>query len=868
MKLEHTPMMQQYLRIKAEHPNALVFYRMGDFYELFYADAERGARLLDITLTKRGLSAGEPVVMCGVPVHSMESYLAKLIRLGESIAVCEQIGDPATSKGPVERKVMRVVTPGTVTDTELLDEKSDSLLMAVSPAKKGQALGLAWLALASGQLSCAEADWDALPQWLARLTPSEVLWPEGTDVSPLSQALSVARLNVKITHQSSWQFSPESGRVRACTQLSVASLEGFGVQDMPLVEGALNALLAFAQHTQGQALAHVDTLRVETSRDGLQLDAAARRNLELTHTLRGEPSPTLFSLLDRCETPMGCRLLRAWITQPLANQHAAAERHAAIAAFIAQGTAGIVDALKPISDLERLAARVALKQAKPRELAALKQSLAALPAVAAACASLDVPIIAAQCQALQVPAPLNTLLQRVAEEPAVFLADGGVIASGVDAELDELRLISHNHGEFLAALEARERERSGIANLRVEFNRVHGFFIEVTQGQLDKVPADYQRRQTLKNVERFITPELKNFEDKALSARDRSLAREKALYAQLQDDLLAHIKPLKAAAQGVATLDVLSTLAERAASLRWVQPRFVSWPYIDIRAGRHPVVEDRVRPFMPNDCVMDAKRKLLVITGPNMGGKSTFMRQTAIIVLLACMGSYVPAHSCTLGPIDAIYTRIGASDDLANAQSTFMVEMTEAAQILHRATSASLVLMDEIGRGTSTDDGLALAHAIAQHLHDKSQPFTLFATHYFELTTLPAHLPHAHNLHVAVAEEGRGVVFLHELREGSASRSYGVHVAELAGVPKAVVRHAEQQLALLAQQRQQAERQADLFAAPNGSDTAISSVSYPPDDIQYLIDTLIRIAPDELSPRQAWDILAKLAAEAQRLQSG
>jgi DNA mismatch repair protein MutS len=860
-------MMQQYLRIKAEHANALVFYRMGDFYELFYGDAERGARLLDITLTKRGMSAGEPVVMCGVPVHSMESYLAKLIKLGESVAVCEQMGDPATSKGPVERKVVRVVTPGTVTDTELLDEKSESLLMAVAPAKKGQAVGLAWLALASGELCCAEADWPSLAQWLARLAPSELLWPEGVDAGALTQALAHARLNTHITPLSSWQFLADSGRQRACTQLGVSTLAGFGVDDMPLAEGALGALLGYAQHTQGQALAHVDALRVEASRDGLQLDAAARRNLELTHTLRGEPAPTLFSLLDRCQTPMGSRMLRAWITQPLASQGVAANRHEAIAALIAHGMAGIIDALKPISDLERLATRVALKQAKPRELAALKHSLAALPALDAASASTGSQLIEAQRERLAVPEELHALLRCVADEPAVFITDGGVIAQGCDAELDELRLISQNHGAFLAELEARERLRSGIANLRVEYNKVHGFFIEVTQGQLDKVPADYQRRQTLKNAERFITPELKAFEDKALSARDRALAREKTLYAQLLDSLAAHIKPLKAAASAVATIDVLSTLAERAATLHWVQPRFVNWPCIDIRAGRHPVVEDRIRPFIPNDCVMDAKRKLLIITGPNMGGKSTFMRQTAIIVLLAYMGSFVPAHSCTLGPVDAIFTRIGASDDLANAQSTFMVEMTEAAQILHRATAASLVLMDEIGRGTSTDDGLALAHAIAQHLHDKPQAFTLFATHYFELTELPTTLPRAHNLHVTVAEDGRNVVFLHELRDGPASRSYGVHVAELAGVPKLVLRQAEQHLAMLAGQRLAARTQADLFDSGIVSYTQLSTSQQIRVEIQALLDTLASIITDDLSPRQALDMLAQLASEAQRLKS-
>jgi DNA mismatch repair protein MutS len=858
-------MMQQYLRLKSEHPHVLLFYRMGDFYELFYDDARRAADLLDITLTKRGTSAGEPVVMCGVPAHSVESYLAKLVKLGESVAICEQIGDPATSKGPVERKVVRVVTPGTLTDTELLDDKADNTLLAVAPApRKGGDLGLAWLALASGALHAAQCEPADLAQWLARIAPAEIIWPEGHDAAALQAALADARLQPKLSLQPAWHFEPAAGLRRACEQLQVATLSGFGAQELPQAQGALGALLAYAQRTQQQALAHVDTLHVERAGSGLQLDAAARRNLELTQTLRGEPQPTLFSLLDRCETPMGSRLLRAWITQPCGDMAEAAARHEAIAALLAQGEQRLAAALKPISDLERLVARVALQQIKPRELAALKTSLAALPALAEAAADVPAPLVAGRLAALRLPDALTGLLRAVDDAPAAFVADGGVIAAGADAELDELRAIAEDNGAYLAALEQRERERTGIANLRVEYNRVHGFYIEVTQGQLDKVPADYQRRQTLKNAERFITPELKAFEDKALSAKDRALAREKMLYAQLLHDLLAHVRPLKAAAQAVALLDVLATLAERARTLRFTRPQFVGWPCIQIRGGRHPVVEARVHPFIANDCEMDARRRLLVITGPNMGGKSTYMRQTALIVLLAYMGSYVPAASCTLGPVDAIYTRIGASDDLANAQSTFMVEMTEAAQILHRASANSLVLMDEIGRGTSTDDGLALARAIAQHLHDRNQCFTLFATHYFELTELPRHAERAHNLHVAVADDGGRVVFLHELRQGPASRSYGVHVAELAGIPRTVVRAAQAQLQALAVERQARQAQPELFAQPHPDG---SMLPYADEDIRMLLDRLRSIDADELSPKQAWELLAQLAAQSRQLNS-
>ena len=782
---QHTPMMQQYLRIKAAFPDTLVFYRMGDFYELFYDDAVKANRLLDITITTRGQSAGQPVVMAGVPVHSVEAYLAKLIKLGEAVAIAEQVGDVATAKGPVERKVVRVVTPGTVTDTELLADKRDTLLVALH--HKGATYGLAWLGLSSGQLGLTECSARELDTWLARLNAAELLVC-GDELPPAVQQARAA-----VTKRPAWQFDSALGARKLCEQLRVASLAGYNAQDLAVAHAAAAALLSYAEHTQGRALAHVSTLSVERASDLLELPPSTQRNLELTQTLRGEDSPTLLSVLDTCRTGMGSRALRRWLVYPLRERTQARQRHEAIAALIGHGFEPLRDALKQVSDVERIAARLALRQVRPRELAGLRTTLQALPALRATLPAQAAPLLVELSAALTPPPEILDQLQRaLAEEPAVMVRDGGVIAPGFDAELDELRAISQNCDAFLIDLEARERARTGIANLRVQFNKVHGFYIEVTQGQLDKVPLDYQRRQTLKNAERFITPELKAFEDKALSAQDRALAREKMLYEQLLDALQPHLPALTALARALAGLDALAALAERATTLNWCQPQFVKEPCIEIEQGRHPVVEARLLetgngPFMPNDCRLDANRRMLVITGPNMGGKSTFMRQVALIVLLAAMGSYVPARSCRLGPIDAIHTRIGAADDLANAQSTFMLEMTEAAAIIHGATEQSLVLMDEIGRGTSTFDGLALASAIATHLHDRNRSFTLFATHYFELTEFPAKHERAINVHVSAAESGDDIVFLHEIQPGPASRSYGVQVARLAGMPPALM---------------------------------------------------------------------------------
>ena len=840
--------MQQYLRLKAEHPDALVFFRMGDFYEVFYDDARKANRLLDITLTTRGASAGEPVVMAGVPVHALESYLAKLVKLGEAVAIAEQVGDVATAKGPVERKVVRVVTPGTITDNELLAERQDALLLSIT--RDRASYGLAWLGLASGRLGLTECSERELPAWLARLDAAELLC---ADREALPAAVTTT--GIALTQRPSWQFDAALGVRKLCTQLQVASLAGFNAQDLPLAHAAAAALLAFAEHTQSQALAHVRTLSVERANDLLELPPATHRNLELTQTLRGESSPTLLSLLDVCRTGMGSRALRHWLTHPQRARGEAIARHDAIAVLIAQGYTPLRDVLRGVSDVERIVSRLALRQVRPRELAGLRHSLQALPPLLATVPSTS-PLLTALHSALQPDPAIAALLNAsIADEPAVLLRDGGVLATGFDAELDELRAITQNGDAFLLELEARERTRSAIPNLRVQFNKVHGFYIEVTASHIDKVPADYQRRQTLKNAERYITPELKTFEDKALAAEDRALAREKWLYEQLLDTLQPHLATLAALARALAALDALAALAERAATLGWCRPAFVAHPCIDVEAGRHPVVQARLAEtggdaFIANRCRLDSKTRLLVITGPNMGGKSTYMRQVALIVLLAAMGSYVPATACRLGPLDAIHTRIGAADDLANAQSTFMVEMTEGAAILHGATEQSLVLMDEIGRGTSTFDGLALAGAIASHLHDKNRSFTLFATHYFELTAFPEKHSGAANMHVSAVESGsHDIVFLHEVQPGPASRSYGVQVARLAGMPAAVVRQARSALEALEANQRANDLQVDLFAAPPPSPTTTPSP---------VEDALADLDPDSLTPREALDALYRL----------
>ena len=864
---KHTPMMQQYLAIKAGHPNTLVFYRMGDFYELFFADAEKAARLLDITLTQRGQSAGIPVVMAGVPFHALDNYLARLIKLGESAAICEQIGDAATSKGPIERKVVRVVTPGTLTDTELLSDKTEAVLMTVHPGAR-TGVGLAWMSVTQGIVYLAQCASDELADWIARIAPGELLY--SAEVSPafekMVQALAVqpaaSGSRTVAVLRPAWAFDAGLGQRKLLEQLQAASLAAWDAQDLTDAHAAAAALLEYAEHTQGRALSHVKSLQVARSDELITLPSTTRRNLELTQTLRGESSPTLFSLLDTCHTGMGSRQLRNWLLEPRRERKPAHDRLAAIGRLRDGLGQRLRQALKGSSDVERITARIALQQVRPRELVGLGFTLIRAAELArtlqTSLAEDSPPALLSQLhQDLLPPEGCEALLRAALQpEPAVLVRDGGVIADGFDAELDELRAIQNNCDGFLIELEARERERTGIANLRVQFNKVHGFYIEVSQGQVSKVPDDYRRRQTLKNAERFITPELKTFEDKALSAQDRALTREKWLFEQLLDQLQDFVPALTRLARAIAALDAVCALAERSLTLQWNEPQFVTEPCIDIRGGRHPVVEARLNEttggsFIANDTDMGIKQRMQVITGPNMGGKSTYMRQVAVIVLLASMGSYVPAQSCRLGPIDAIHTRIGAADDLANAQSTFMVEMTEAAQILHAATPQSLVLMDEIGRGTSTFDGLALASGIATHLHDKVRCFTLFATHYFELTEFPANHHAAVNVHVSAVEGGgkAGIVFLHQIEPGPASRSYGIQVARLAGVPTAVVQHARHALAALEDQSTQNREQVDLFAPPPVSE---APEAHP---LQTALD---QIDPDTLSPRQALEQLYAL----------
>ena len=863
----HTPMMQQYLGLKADYPDTLLFYRMGDFYEMFFGDAEKAARLLDITLTHRGTSAGQPIPMAGVPFHAMEGYLAKLIRQGESVAICEQVGEVG-GKGPVERKVVRVVTPGTLTDAELLSEKSESLLMAVHQGGRNHC-GLAWLSVTQGVVHLGECTSEEVADWVARLAPSELIYSAGV-TNAFEDRLKRLRFgsSLSLTTRPQWQFDSGLGERKLQEVLQVATLASWNAQDLALAHAAAGALLGYAEHTQGRALLHLSGLEVQRNGELIDLPPTTRRNLELTHTLRGEDSPTLFSLLDTCMTGMGSRQLKSWLLQPRRDRQQAKERLQALATLRAdtrqRGT--LADALrsqiKGSADVERITARLSLRQVRPRELVGLVQTLARSAALAQWLHDLQEGQVAGSLlerlgSELVPPADCATLLQRaIAPEPAAMVRDGGVIASGFDAELDELRAIQTNCDSFLLDLETRERERTGIANLRVQFNKVHGFYIEVTQGQAAKVPDDYRRRQTLKNAERFITPELKAFEDKALSAQERALAREKWLFEQVLDALQAYVPPLTRFARALASLDALCALAERSLTLAWCAPQFVEHPCIEISQGRHPVVQARLAEqsngnFIANDTQLGPKQRLQVITGPNMGGKSTYMRQVALIVLLASMGSYVPANACRLGPIDAIHTRIGAADDLANAQSTFMLEMVEAAQILHTATPQSLVLMDEIGRGTSTFDGLALASAIATQLHDKTQAFCLFATHYFELTEFPASHHGAVNVHVSAAESGRDIVFLHAIEPGPASRSYGVQVARLAGMPAAVLNQARRTLDALEAQSSASRSQVDLFAAP-----PVEAVSAP----SVVEAAVAALNPDAMSPREAMEAIYQLKA--------
>ena len=835
-------MMQQYLRIKAQHPDMLVFYRMGDFYELFHDDAEKAARLLDITLTTRGQSAGQPIRMAGVPYHAAEQYLARLSRLGESVAICEQIGDPKTSKGPVERQVMRIVTPGTVTDEALLDDKTDPLMLAIAPGK--QETGLAWLTLSSGRFAAKSIAPERLAAELVRLNPSEILLPEGFADAAL------AGLKAALTRRADWQFDAERGHRLLCEHFGTADLSAFGLEDSPLLQAAAGLLLDYARHTQRTALPHVAGITQERDSEYVLMDGAARRTLEISETLRGEATPTLFSELDACRTAMGSRLLRHWLHHPLRDRSRLMKRHAALAALIETPSAGDAarNTLKGIADLERIAARVALKSARPRDLAGLRDGLLRLPDLAAALAPAG-DSLSSLIDRFAFPAePLDHLSRALKPEPGLVLREGGVIADGFDAELDQLRQLQSGCGDFLMQMEQRERARTGIANLRVEYNKVSGFFIEVGRAQTDKVPADYHRRQTLKNVERYLTPELKAFENDYLSASERALAREKLLYEALLENLAAHMGALQRVAQAVAETDVLTGHAQLARERRYVIPEFSREWGIHIQRGRHPVVETRVDAFIPNDLALDTTRRMLLITGPNMGGKSTYMRQVAHIVLLACCGLCVPVSAAVIGPVDQIFTRVGSSDDLAGGRSTFMVEMTETAGILHGATENSLILMDEIGRGTSTFDGISIAWAVARHMAEKTRAYTLFATHYFELTQLTQDYRTLANVHLDAVETSAGLTFLHAVEDGPASQSYGLQVAKLAGVPGNVIAAARRKLVMLENMQVSQAGQGDLFAPPAPAEPTASPLE----------DRLAEIAPDSLSPREALDLLYEL----------
>lgn len=845
-KEQHTPMMQQYLRIKAQYPDMLMFYRMGDFYELFFDDADKAARLLGIALTRRGASAGEPIKMAGVPYHAAEQYLAKLVKAGESIAICEQVGDPATSKGPVAREVVRVITPGTLTDAALLEDKRDCILLALWVHES--VLGLAWLNLAAGQLRMMESSPQNMLSELERLQPAEILLPEALILGELQGK------NWVLKQLPSWQFDRDSAISSLTRQFETYDLSGFGCEDLPTALCAAGALLEYTRLTQGSDVLHITSLQAERESIYVRMDAATRRNLEISETIRGERSPTLFSLLDTCSTNMGSRLLQFWLHHPLRDRGVIQKRLDSIAALIGENESKSYLAarglLRQIVDIERVTARIALKSARPRDLSSLRDSLKLFPEIMTVIAPCHSERIDQLIQAMQIEPVLVELLNTaLLEEPGVVLREGNVIADGYDAELDELRALQNNCGEFLLQLEIREKERTGIPNLKVEYNRVHGFYIEVTHAHSEKIPADYRRRQTLKSAERYITPELKTFEDKALSAQDRALAREKYLYDALIEALLKYIPVLQKMAQSVAEIDVLCTLAERAQTLNYTAPYLSNEEIVSIDTGRHPVVENQVENFVANDVQLGAgqtgKPQMLLITGPNMGGKSTYMRQIALISLLAHCGCYVPAKKAHIGVLDQIFTRIGAADDLASGRSTFMVEMTETANILHNATAHSLVLMDEVGRGTSTFDGLALAFAIARHLLTKNCSFTLFATHYFELTKLAEEYKQVKNVHLDAVEYKHRIVFLHKVTEGPASQSYGLQVAALAGVPELAIRVARKYLVNLEQESISREPQLDLFAfsVPKLEENVIRE--HP------VIAILQNLSPDDLSPKQA-----------------
>lgn len=843
---QHTPMMRQYLEIKSRHPQQLVFYRMGDFYELFYDDAKRAAELLDITLTHRGQSAGAPIAMAGVPYHAAESYIGRLVRLGESVVICEQVGDPGATKGPMERKVVRIITPGTLTEEAYLDAGQDNLLVAVQALKTH--FGVASLDLSTGRFNVQEMEGlDALGGELARLRPAELLCSEDFPFFSALEHFSGLR------RMPPWYFDSDTCQRLLCQQFGTRDLKGFGCEDLHRAIEAAGCLLQYAQEMQMNALPHIQSLSVENRNGFLLLDAASRRNLEIDLNLAGQSRHTLAWVMDKTSTAMGSRLLRRWLNRPLRKTQDILTRQSCVTALLENGLyEDLRDDLRSIGDIERILSRVALGSARPRDLARLRDSLSVLPSLQSTLTRSTEPGLQSLATAIAEFPDLVALLERAIEDnPPVVIRDGGVLRTGYDAELDEYRALSENAGDFLVAMEKRERERTQLSTLKVGYNRVHGYFIELSRSQADQAPPEYTRRQTLKNTERYITPELKQFEDKALSARSRALAREKALYEDLMQQVAEQLHPLQLSAGALSELDVLCSFADRALHLNFQPPELTDDNVLLIEEGRHPVVEQIASaPFVPNDLTLTDDHRMLIITGPNMGGKSTYMRQAALIVILACAGSYVPASKASIGPIDRIFTRMGSSDDTAGGRSTFMVEMTETANILHNATRHSLVLMDEVGRGTSTFDGLSIAYASAEHLARKVGALTLFATHYFEMTQLPEQCSAARNVHLTATEHKDSIVFLHRVHDGPASKSYGIQVAQLAGVPQGVIAQARQRLQSLEQQRSTPARmpepaQPDLFAAFEPSETE---------------KRLQELDVDALSPRQALDLLYDLKA--------
>ncbi len=861
----HTPMMQQYLRIKAEYPHILLFYRMGDFYELFYDDAERAARLLGITLTARGQSAGKPIPMAGVPFHSAETYIAKLIRNGLSVAICEQIGDPKTSVGLVERQVVRLLTPGTVSDAAFLDDRYDNVLLALYAQKnkltihdalrdslcsqttaRDHKYGLAVLDISGGRIHLLEVEGeDALLSELARLRPAEILISEDDNLD----AILLQQDATHLQRRSPWEFDYVSAVRLLTEQMQTRDLNGFGCDHMQMALCAAGCLLQYAKETQRAAMPHVRALYVERREDSLILDAASRRNLEIITNFSGGEENTLASVLDHTRTAMGSRLLKRWLGRPLRDRAILFARQQCVQQLLS-AFSELQKTLQHVADLERILARIALKTARPRDLVALRATLALLPILQQQLALFSSSYFSTLKTRINIFPQLHELLARaIIEQPPLTIRDGGVIARGYDAELDELLAISENAGDYLIRLEEQEKARTGLSSLKVGYNRVHGYFIEISRGQAKEAPIDYIRRQTLKNAERFITPELKIFEDKSLSARDRALAREKILYDNLLDQLLPTLTELQACAAAIAELDVLTNFAERATTLQWCCPELSEEIGINIQAGRHPVVEAvATHAFVPNDVCLHETLRMLIITGPNMGGKSTYMRQTALIILLAHIGSFVPATAVRIGPIDRIFTRIGAADDLASGRSTFMVEMTETANILHNATAQSVVLMDEVGRGTSTFDGLSLAFACAQQLAQQARAFTLFATHYFELTTLADEISSIQNVHLEAAEHNDKIIFLHRVLKGPANQSYGIQVAQLAGVPRSVIQQAKQKLMELEQ----------LAHAHAVSSVSAAIIEIKTQTMHPVIAQLQAINLDQLTPKAALDLLYEL----------